>query len=96
MQAEQLDRLRDEPLAHNLRQCGTIAALDIRQDDAGYLAAVGPALYKFFLNRGVLLRPLGATVYVLPPYCVTKGDLDDVYTAIRQALGALRDGTLQP
>jgi adenosylmethionine---8-amino-7-oxononanoate aminotransferase len=96
MQTEQLDGLRDEPLAHNLRQCGTITALDIRQDEAGYLAPVGPALYKFFLNRGVLLRPLGATVYVLPPYCVTKGDLDDVYTAIRQALGALRDGTLQP
>lgn len=100
MQAEQLDGLRDEPLAHNLRQCGTITALDIRQgradDEAGYLAAVGPALYKFFLNHGVLLRPLGATVYVLPPYCVTKGDLDDVYSAIRQALGALRDGALQP
>jgi adenosylmethionine-8-amino-7-oxononanoate aminotransferase len=96
MQTAQLDGLRDDPLAHNFRQCGTIAAFDIRLNETGYLAAAGPALYRFFLNRGVLLRPLGDTLYVLPPYCVTKEDLDDVYNAIRQALGALRDGALQP
>lgn len=101
MQAEQLDGLRDAPLAHRFRRCGTIAAFDIHLEaaglkDDGYLAAIGPALYRFFLDRGVLLRPLGGVIYVLPPYCITKEDLDDVYTAIRQALGALADGTLQP
>jgi len=44
-------------------------------------------LMKFFHARGVLLRPLGNTIYVMPPYCVTAQDLDLVYDAILAAAG---------
>ena len=60
--------------------------------DAGYLAAVGPRLMQFFIERGVLLRPLGNTIYVMPPYCITPGELDIVYAAIAEAPGALERG----
>ncbi len=76
----------DDPRFETVRQCGTIAAVDIRVGDAGYLAGVGPKLYAYFQSRGLLLRPLGNTVYILPPYCVTPEDLDEVYDAIRDSV----------
>ena len=48
---------------------GTIAALDLVVADAGYLSALAPRLTAFYRDRGVLLRPLGNSVYVMPPYC---------------------------
>ena len=66
----------------NIRQIGTIAALDITVTDGGYMASIGPRLQRHFLAHGVLLRPLGNTVYVMPPYCISSDDLDHVYSSI--------------
>ena len=52
----------------DIRQIGTIAALELRTDDAGHLSAMRPAV-SVFLERGVLLRPL-AMSYVPPPYVI--------------------------
>jgi adenosylmethionine-8-amino-7-oxononanoate aminotransferase len=43
-------------------------------------------LYKFFLERGVLLRPLGHVIYILPPYSISREELDYVYEVIEEAL----------
>jgi len=88
-QALQLDRLRDDPRFENIRQTGTITAMDLKATDAGYLASIGPRLRAHFRAAGVLLRPLGNTVYVLPPYCVSAEDLSLVYDAIVSAADAL-------
>jgi adenosylmethionine-8-amino-7-oxononanoate aminotransferase len=82
--AARLDGFRDNPRFTNIRQIGTIAALDIVASDAGYMADMGPRLYRGFLDRGLLVRPLGNTVYIMPPYCSTAAELDQVYDAIRQ------------
>ncbi len=79
---ERLARFRDDARFINVRQIGTIAALDIAAKDAGYLADIGPRLYRGFLKRGLLVRPLGNTIYIMPPYCSTASDLDLVYGAI--------------
>ena len=50
----------------------------------GYLSEVGPALRRFALDNGVLLRPLGNTAYVLPPYCSTAADLARAYDVIAE------------
>ncbi|WP_066823232.1 adenosylmethionine--8-amino-7-oxononanoate transaminase [Sphingomonas mali] len=68
------------------RRIGTIAAMDVPVGDGGYLAAIGPRLLKHFRERDVLLRPLGNTVYVMPPYCISDAELDAVYKAIATAL----------
>jgi adenosylmethionine---8-amino-7-oxononanoate aminotransferase len=68
----------------NVRVLGTILALDLRAADRGYLSGVGPALKAFALERGVLLRPLGDTVYLLPPYCATADDLAPAYDVIAE------------
>ena len=89
MQAKRLHRFRDDARFERVRQTGTIAALDVRAPDNGYLAALGPRLAASFQRGEVLLRPLGNTVYVMPPYCVTEDDLDRVYGAIVAAVEGL-------
>ena len=66
----------------NKRQIGTIAAMEFPVRDGGYLASIGRQLLQHFRERDVLLRPLGNTVYVMPPYCILDDDLDAVYAAI--------------
>jgi len=80
-----LGALSKDPRFANPRRTGTIAAVDIQVPDAGYLADAGPRLYDFFRQRHLLLRPLGNTIYILPPYCVTAEDLDAIYDAIAES-----------
>ncbi|MDB5651291.1 MAG: aminotransferase [Hyphomicrobiales bacterium] len=80
-----LDRFRTDSRFSGIRHCGTIAALDLRVADEGYLAGIGPSLYDFFLACGLLLRPLGNTIYLMPPYCVTEDELGRAYAAIAEA-----------
>jgi adenosylmethionine---8-amino-7-oxononanoate aminotransferase len=82
LQARKLDRFRADGRFENVRQLGTIAALDVVAGDAGYMANIGPMLYEAFRARGLLVRPLGNTIYLMPPYCSTEADLDLVYDAI--------------
>jgi adenosylmethionine-8-amino-7-oxononanoate aminotransferase len=77
-------RLSEAPGVSNTRVLGTVLALDLDAGRAGYLSEVGPALRRFALDRGVLLRPLGNTVYVLPPYCATASDLACAYDTIAE------------
>lgn len=70
----------------NIRQKGTMLAMDLVVEDGGYLSDIQPKLYESFLSQGVLLRPLGNTVYIMPPYCVSDDDLGAVYSAVNNAL----------
>jgi adenosylmethionine-8-amino-7-oxononanoate aminotransferase len=89
LHSERLKALAEDARFTNLRQTGTITAVDVQVSDAGYLAGIGPKLYEHFIAAGVLLRPLGNTVYVMPPYCTTATDLDQVYAAIASAADAV-------
>jgi adenosylmethionine-8-amino-7-oxononanoate aminotransferase len=88
-QTRGLDRFREDRRFTNVRQIGTIAALDIATKDAGYLAGIGPRLYNEFLARGLLVRPLGNTIYLMPPYCSTADELDLIFAAIGEAVDAI-------
>ncbi|KQU89630.1 adenosylmethionine-8-amino-7-oxononanoate aminotransferase [Mesorhizobium sp. Root102] len=85
MQAAGLRRFRNNANFTDRRTTGTIAALDLRTGSAGYLAEIGPKLRAFFLERGLLVRPLGNVLYLLPPYCITGEELDGLYGAIEEA-----------
>lgn len=68
----------------NKRQIGTVTAMEI--GGAGsYLSDLAPRLLQYFRDRDILLRPLGNTLYVMPPYCIGDDDLDAVYGAIGEA-----------
>jgi adenosylmethionine-8-amino-7-oxononanoate aminotransferase len=89
MQAERLEAFRSMSRFSSVRQLGTITALELDVADSGYLAGVGPKLQAYFLERGLLMRPLGNTIYVMPPYCITGAELDLVYGAIGDAPGVV-------
>jgi len=87
--AERLEQLRKYAAVGDTRQIGTIGAIELRTDDAGYLSAMRPKLYRFFLERGALLRPLGNVVYVLPPYVISPDELHRFWDVITEAVEAL-------
>jgi adenosylmethionine-8-amino-7-oxononanoate aminotransferase len=85
MHRERLAPFRHDPRFADVRQIGTIAALDLNGSTSGYLSDVGPTLRAFFRQRDLLIRPLGNVIYLMPPYCVTSDDLDRAYAAIDEA-----------
>jgi adenosylmethionine---8-amino-7-oxononanoate aminotransferase len=84
--AERLATIQNHPAVGDVRSIGSVGAIELRADDAGYLSNLKPKLYEFFLNAGVLLRPLGNILYVLPPYVISSEDLHFIYDRITEAL----------
>jgi adenosylmethionine-8-amino-7-oxononanoate aminotransferase len=84
-QEERLAALALHPAVRNVRRCATIAALELGSAEGSYLSALGPQLLVRFRDANLLLRPLGNTVYVMPPYCIDESDLDAIYAAISDA-----------
>jgi adenosylmethionine---8-amino-7-oxononanoate aminotransferase len=79
--------LRNHPLLTQIRVCGTIAAMEVKtQTASGYFNAIAPLLKARFLEEGLLLRPLGNTLYLMPPYCITSTELETVYQTIQRVL----------
>ena len=78
-----MERLKGNTKVENIRVMGTILALDVKSDViTGYGNAVRDEINYFFLEKGVLLRPLGNTLYLLPPYCISDEELDFIYEKI--------------
>ena len=85
LQDIQLARVRPDARFKNVRRLGTIAAFDVARAAPGYLADVALELRQAALRRGVLIRPLGGTIYAMPPYCTHPDDLAITYDAIADA-----------
>ncbi len=83
---ERLAAIANHPAVGDVRSIGTVAAIELRADDAGYSSRLRPKLYSFFLDAGVLLRPLGNIIYVLPPYAITADELHYVHDRIAESL----------
>ncbi len=85
-----LATLAGHPRLANARRIGAIAAVDVVEGtDAGYLSDVAPRLRANMLARGILLRPLGNSIYVMPPYCTRPDEVAMLFTAIGEAVSAL-------
>lgn len=80
--------IRQHHKVASIRQTGIIFALDlnIKMERYGNLR---DKLFKFFMSKGVFLRPLGATIYILAPYTISKKELEKVYVTIEEALEIL-------
>jgi len=72
----------------NIRCLGTLFAFEIVQGKDEYLNSISREITEKALARGVYLRPLGNTVYLMPPYCFTAQELDKVYGVIREILAS--------
>ena len=69
-----------------IRKLGTIAAFDYKKISEGYGSSDSLTIRKKFLENGLLLRPLGNTVYLMPPYCIKKEILVNSYEKLIEIL----------
>jgi adenosylmethionine---8-amino-7-oxononanoate aminotransferase len=70
-----------------IRTLGTILAVEVKTaETSGYTNNIRDYLYPFFMERGVVLRPLGNVIYLVPPYCISREDLDFIYQTIKDCL----------
>ncbi len=74
----------------NPRVLGSIFAVDIKVEKEGYLSDIAKDLYRFYIERGVLLRPLGNTVYIMPPYCISEKSLNKLYDTIEASISEIK------
>jgi len=76
----------------NARALGVIAAFEWKMPTKADNQIINWAakIYQFFIRRGVILRPLGNTIYILPPYCIRKRELEKVYKTIIKFLTKTR------
>ncbi|MFZ9271108.1 MAG: adenosylmethionine--8-amino-7-oxononanoate transaminase [Prochlorococcaceae cyanobacterium] len=84
-----LEALAEHPRVLRPRCLGTIAAFDVMAGDDGYLNPVGKQLQRLCIDQGVYVRPLGNTVYLLPPLCISDEQLQRCYDALNLALDQL-------
>lgn len=72
----------------DIRQTGTILAIELKTD-TGYLSSIRDRAYQYFIERGILIRPLGNIIYLLPPYCISDSDLSYTYSTMHSFLNEL-------
>ena len=87
MHANFTDRIKHHPKVRTTRQTGTIWAMEWETgSNTSYFSTLRDKLYQYFLSSGIILRPLGNVIYILPPYCITNDELNYIYSKIEQAL----------
>ncbi len=67
------------------RVLGSILAFDIKEG-GGYQSEASSALRDWYLARGLNIRPLGSTLYLMPPYCITDDELTRAYAGLIEGL----------
>ena len=78
--AEELKQLAG---IQEVRQQGTILAIEFADERTSYFSNLRDTLYNYALEQGVILRPLGNIIYIIPPYCITNKQLNKVYQTIK-------------
>ncbi|GAA4333399.1 adenosylmethionine--8-amino-7-oxononanoate transaminase [Mucilaginibacter gynuensis] len=81
------EKIKHHPKIKATRQTGTILAIEWETgDNTSYFSSLRDKLYHYFLDAGVILRPLGNIIYILPPYCISNDELNYIYRKIEDAL----------
>jgi adenosylmethionine-8-amino-7-oxononanoate aminotransferase len=78
-------KIANHNLVANTRQCGIIYAIDLDLEIDRY-GGKRDEIFNFFMQQGVFLRPLGNTIYIHPPYVISKTELNTIYNAIQNYL----------
>ena len=79
------EEMEQHPKVKSTRLKGVVFALDVNTEMSRY-GNLRDQMFNHFLDKGVFLRPLGSTIYILAPYVISKEEMDKVYNAIRSCL----------
>lgn len=81
------NKIRGNNKIKDVRQTGTILAIEIKTNEStSYFSSIRDVAYQFFLEHGILLRPLGNVIFMNPPYCSSDEELNHVYSTIEKFL----------
>jgi len=70
-----------------IRQCGIIVAFDfVRPQTEAYYGDFRNQLYRFFIDKNLIIRPIGSTIYLLPPFITTEQQLNEMHQIIGEAI----------
>jgi adenosylmethionine-8-amino-7-oxononanoate aminotransferase len=84
---ERLPKLLELSCVKDVRIIGAVGVIEITAENgSGYLAEIGQNLYREFLSRNILLRPLGNILYFMPPYVISEPEIDWVLSQIEDVL----------
>jgi len=86
-----LQTLHSFPIVKNARSLGTVLAFELNIGRDEYVNNTGAAITREALAAGIYLRPLGNTVYLMPPYCITEKEMDQVYDFLVHCLTKFSD-----
>jgi len=82
--------IKHHPKVHSSRSFGTVCAFNVKTDtNSSYLNPVRDVVMNYCLQHGVMIRPLGDLIYILPPYCISEPELLTVYEAVTAAIDRL-------
>lgn len=85
------EELKSNKKTGNIRQQGTIVAFDLlTSENTSYFNNIRDVIYQYFIDKNILIRPLGNTIYLMPPYCITTEELKVVYREIFTFLDHLK------
>ena len=77
-------KIKNHPKVKTTRQQGIIYALELNIETKRY-GNLRYKLFDFFMKKGVFLRPLGNTIYILAPFIISKEQLEKIYSAIEES-----------
>ena len=83
------ETIRNDAKVADVRQTGVIIAIELKTDNPSYHTNMRDKLYRFFIDRKIIMRPLGNIIYILPPYCISNDELEYIYNCIRELLVGL-------
>ncbi|RZJ27448.1 MAG: adenosylmethionine--8-amino-7-oxononanoate transaminase [Flavobacterium sp.] len=84
-------KIKSHPRVATTRVLGVIFALEINTENSeSYYGNLRNKLYEFFIGEGIILRPVGNIVYILPPYIITQEQLAKIYDTIESALEKIK------
>lgn len=82
-----LEKLKKHTKVANINLRGTILAIEVKTSGStNYLNDLRTKAYRYFLDKGIIMRPLGNIIYMIPPYCISNKDLDHIYSSIVEFL----------
>ena len=79
------NHIKNNKKVKSTRRLGVIFALDLEVEMDRY-GSLRDKLFKYFMDEGAFLRPLGNTIYILAPYVITNEQLDRLYEVIENAI----------
>ena len=83
-------KIKNHSKVQTTRVLGVIFALEVKTDkQESYYGTMRNKLYNFFIENGIILRPVGNIIYILPPYIITDNQLQKVYQTIENALDTI-------